>query len=211
MAKGIVLIIVKNKDNIAKDIKKEIKFKIDILETTINKEEIKEINAKANGEYDYIIFYEEVKYLVELKNYIPLNYTKRNQIFINETLLNPIIISNIEYTINSKEIIEIAVLVKHIIRNAIPKEQFNFQKEVEKIRNFNSYNEEIIKIFKTRLYKIIEKHYSQNNFFRILKYKVNRDKIIKDFMYKVLENIEKDIQKNTNNQLVFKEFFGIII
>ncbi len=211
MAKGTVLIIVRNKDNIAKNIKKKTKFKIDILETAIDKEEIKGINAKANGEYDYIIFYEEVKYLVELKNYIPLNYTKKNQIFINEILLNPIIISNIEYTINSKEIIEIGVLVKHIIRNAIQKEQFNFEEEVEKIRNFNSYNEEIIKTFKTRLYKIIEKHYSQNSFFRTLKYKVNRDKIIKDSMYKVLKNIEKDIQKNTNNQLVFKEFFGIII
>lgn len=148
---------------------------------------------------------------MELKNYIPLNYTKKNQIFINEILLNPIIISNIEYTINSKEIIEIGILVKHIIKNAIPKEQFNFEKEVEKIKKFNNYNEEIIKTFKTRLYKIIEKHYSQNSFFRTLKYKINREKIIKDFMYKLLENIEKDIQKNTNNQLEFKKFFSIII
>lgn len=148
---------------------------------------------------------------MELKNYIPLNYTKKNQIFINEILLNPIIISNIEYTINSKEIIEIGILVKHIIKNAISKEQFNFEKEVEKIKKFNNYNEEIIKTFKTRLYKIIEKHYSQNSFFRTLKYKINREKIIKDFMYKLLENIEKDIQKNTNNQLEFKKFFSIII
>ena len=119
--------------------------------------------------------------------------------------------SKIEDRINNKEIIEIGILLKHIIRNAIPKEQFNIEKEVEKIKSFNNYDEEITKIFKTRLYRIIEKYYIRNSFFRTLKYKVNRDRIIKDFIYKVLENIEKDIQKNTNNQLVFKEFFGIII
>ncbi len=211
MTKGTVLIVVKDKNNIAEDIKKKTQFKIDILETIINKERIKEFNEKANVEYDYIIFYEKINFVVELKNYIPLNYTKKNQIFINEILLNPIIISNIEDRINNKEIIEIGILLKHIIRNAIPKEQFNIEKEVEKIKSFNNYDEEITKIFKTRLYRIIEKYYIRNSFFRTLKYKVNRDRIIKDFIYKVLENIEKDIQKNTNNQLVFKEFFGIII
>lgn len=211
MAKSTALIVVRNKDNIAKDIKKETNFKIDILETTIDKEIVKGINAKAHEKYDYIIFYEEVKYLTELKNYMPLNYIKKNQVFISEILLNPIIITNIEDSINSKEIIEIGILIKHIIRNAIPQEKFNLKKEVEKIKVVNNYDDRIMKTFKTRIYKIIEKHYSENSFFRMLKYKMNRDKIVKDFMYKVLANIEKDIQKNTNNQLVFKEFFSIII
>ena len=83
MTKGTVLIVVKDKNNIAEDIKKKTQFKIDILETIINKERIKEFNEKANVEYDYIIFYEKINFLVELKNYIPLNYTKKNQIFIN--------------------------------------------------------------------------------------------------------------------------------
>ncbi len=212
MAKGTVLIIAKDKDSIAKEIKKNRNFKIDILEkVTLNKEIVKEINAKANGRYDYIIFYEEVNYLVELKNYMPLNYSNKNQVFISEILLNPIIISNMEYMINREKIIETGILIKHIIRNAIPKEKFNLKKEVENIRIFNNYSDEIMEIYKTRLYKTVEKHYSQNNFFRILKYRIKRDKIIKDFIYKIVVNIEKDIQKNTNNQLVFKEFFGIII
>ena len=62
MTKGTVLIVVKDKNNIAEDIKKKTQFKIDILETIINKERIKEFNEKANVEYDYIIFYEKINY-----------------------------------------------------------------------------------------------------------------------------------------------------
>ena len=46
MAKGTVLIIAKDKDSIAKEIKKNRNFKIDILEKiTLNKEIVKEING----------------------------------------------------------------------------------------------------------------------------------------------------------------------
>ena len=61
------------------------------------------------------------------------------------------------------------------------------------------------------IYKSIKQHYSHGDFFRKINFEIKKNKIVKMFLYKVLDNIIKDIKKNTNRELVFKELVSIII
>ena len=55
----------------------------------------------------------------------------KNKLFINELIVNPLIMENI---LNYNNVIEIAIILKYILQNEIKQEDFNFSQEMDKIK-----------------------------------------------------------------------------
>lgn len=211
MAKGTILIVTneefKNTINITN-------YKVEVLKTKVDNTLIKKLNKSLYDTYQYIVFVNGCTMYKNLTHYIPINWEENceNKIFVNEVFLNPIIINNIKLFIDDeRSIIELAVVLKHIVKTNITIDEFNLSNEIENIRILNNFekinNDEIMK----NIYKSIKQHYSHGDFFRKINFEIKKNKIVKMFLYKVLDNIIEDIKKNTNRELVFKELVSIII
>ena len=122
------------------------------------------------------------------------------------------------YEIGGEEYFETGICIiewGELIEDALPKDHLHitFDKDEtdENIRILNNFekinNDEIMK----NIYKAIKQHYSYGDFFRKINFEIKKNKIVKMFLYKVLDNIIEDIKKNTNRELVFKELVSIII
>lgn len=132
-----------------------------------------------------------------------------NRLFINELIVNPILIESIKIVLNSIAITETGIILKHILRNNIKENGFNFYRELYKMKKIYKSTNYDIHCFKKNFYHAIEKHYCQNSNIRKIKFKFNKSNIIKKVLYKILDDVIYKL-KNTN-ELVFKEFISIII
>lgn len=211
MVENTILIITEEKYKIATNISNK-EMKIDIWETGINQTIVDKLNTEIYEQYKYIVFTEECKLYAKIHHYVPLNFIPncKNKIFIQEIFLNPIIIENIGILVDKKYIIEIAIILKHIIKSNGNKEMFNFDKEAEDIRKINNYNMNDILRLKNDIYNSVARHYCQNSKIRLIKFKMNKDDIVKEFLFKVYKNVLQDIKRNTDFELLVKELFEII-
>lgn len=184
---------------------------IDVLNIREEAKSIKEINMDAKEKYSYIFFTNECNYGNELVNFLPVYSINNccNKLFINELLVNPIIMESIGKIIDSNDVIELAIMLKHILRKNIKKEDFVFDKEIEYMKELYKSTDYYINCFKNKIYKNIEQHYSQGTITRKVKYRTNKDEIVKTELYKLIDVIN-DKLKNTN-ELVFKKFISIIV
>lgn len=206
--KNLILIITgENKIN---DLIKGYK-NIDVLNIKIDSKSIKEINMDAKEKYSYIFFTKECDFGNELIDFLPVFSIDNcyNKLFMNELLVNPIIIDNLEKIIDSNNVIDLAIMIKHILKRNITKEDFAFEKETESIRKLYNCTEYDIDRFKNKIYDDLGQHYSQGSITRKIKYKMNKDEIVKTALYKLIDVINSNL-KNTN-ELVFKKFISIII
>lgn len=206
-------ILILTENNINNSIKNYIKTNknIDILKIKDDKNSIKEINKSFHEEYDFIFFTKKCMYSKELINFVPIYFINglKNKLFINELLVNPIIIENIEKIIDHNRITELGLMLKYILQNEIKQEEFDFQQEIEKIKVIYKCDDIIINKFKNAIYTAIVEHYSQGNIIRKINYRFNRDKIVKIALFKLIDAIIYNL-KNTN-ELVFKKFISITI
>lgn len=211
MAKGTILIVTneefRNTINITN-------YKIEILKTNVDEKLIEKLNKNLYDTYKYIVFVNGCTMYKNLTHYIPVNLEKNceNKIFVNEVFFNPIIINNIKILIDDeRSIIELAVVLKHLIKINITIDEFNLSDEIENIRVLNNFEKINNDGFMKSIYKTIKQHYSQGDFFRKINFEIKKNKIVKMFLFKILYNIIEDIKKNTNRELVFKELVRIII
>lgn len=189
-------------------------YEIEILRAKVDDELIDMLNKSLYDTYKYIVLMDGCTNYRKLTHYIPLNLKNnfQNKIFANEIIINPIIINNIKILSNDdRSIIELAVILKHLLKMNITIEKLNLNNEIKKIGLFNNFEKANTEIFKKNIYRTIKQHYSQGNFFRKINFELNKNKIVRMFLYKTLENINEDIKKNTNRELVFKELVSIII
>lgn len=165
----------------------------------------------AKEKYSYIFFTKECDFGNELIDFLPVFSIDNccNKLFMNELLVNPIIIDNIEKIIDSTNVIDLAIMLKHILKKNIKKENFVFDKEIRYIKELYNCTDYDMNRFKNKIYKDIEKHYSQASITRKIKYKINKDEIVKTALYKLIDVINSNL-KNTN-ELVFKKFISVII
>lgn len=205
---NLILIITEEKE-INDSIKKY--RNIDVLSIKNNVKSMKEINMEAKEKYSYIFFTNECNLGNELVNFLPVFSIDNccNKLFMNELLVNPIIIDNIEKIIESNDIIALATMLKHILKRNIKKEDFVFDKEIRYIKELYNCTDYDMNRFKNKIYNDIEKHYSQDSITRKIKYRMNKDKIVKIALYKLIDVINSNL-KNTN-ELVFKKFISVII
>lgn len=211
MAKGTILIVtneeLQNTINITN-------YKVEVLKTKVDNNLIKNLNKSLYDTYQYIVFVNGCTMYKYLTHYIPINWEEncKNKIFLNEVFVNPIIINNLKLLIDDeRSIIELAVVLKHILKTNITIDEFNLSDEIENIRMLNDFEKIDNKGILKKIYKSIKQHYSKGDFFRQINFEIKKNKIVKMFLYKVLENIIEDIKKNTNRELVFKELVSIII
>lgn len=204
-----ILVITKEKNNVVLEVNNAI---IQIEKTENIDDILKRLDKDLYDSYDFVVFAEKSKNYTYIGHYLPLNLddTYRNQIYINELLVNSLIIDNIEYLIDEKYIIHIGIMIKHILRKDIKYNDFNFNKEVEYISNFNKFNKKDSIRLKSNIYDAVQKNYCQNSILRVIRFKMNKDKMVKKFLFKVYNNIIEDIKKNTEINLVFKKLVGII-
>ncbi len=197
--------------------KKKVVLQVDRATIQIEKTEnfddiLKRLDKDLYDSYDFVVFVEERTNTTYIGHYLPLNIENiyRNQIFINELLINSIIIDNIKYLIDEKYTIQIGIMIRHIIRKDIKYNDFNLNNEIKYISNFNRFsNKDSIRL-KNNIYDAVKENYCQNSFFRTIKFSLNKDKIVKKFLFKVYNNIIEDTKKNTEINLVFKKLIGII-
>lgn len=190
------------------------KYKVEILNTKVDEELIKKLNTCWYDTYKYVVFVNGCTMYKNITHYVPINLEEvyANKIFVNETFLNPIIINNIKNLIdNDRIVIEIAVVLKHLVKINTTIDKFNLSDEIENIKMLNNLedmnNDKVIK----NIYKAIKEHYTQKSFLRTINFEIKKHKIVKVFLFKVLKNIIEDIKKNTKGELVFKELVSIII
>lgn len=211
MAKGTILIVTN------KELKNTISitnYKVEVLKTKVDEKLIEKLNKSLYDTYKYIVFVNGCTMYKNLTHYIPVNweYNCENKIFVNEIFLNPIIINNIKILIDDeRSIIELAVVLKHLVKINITIDKFNLSDEIENIRILNNLEKVNNDAFMKNIYKTIKQHYSQGVFFRKINFEFKKNKIVKMFLFKILDNIIEDIKKNTNRELVFKELVSIII
>lgn len=189
-------------------------YEIEIIKAKVDEKLIDMLNKSLYDTYKYIVFVDGCTNYKKLIHYIPLNLENnfQNKIFVNEIIINPIIINNIKsLNNNDRIIIELAVILKHLLKMNITIEKLNLNNEIEKISLFNNFEKANTEIFKKNVYRTIKQHYSQGNFFRKINFELNKNEIVKMFLFKTLENINEDIKKNTNRELVFKELVSSII
>lgn len=189
-------------------------YEIEILRAKVDGKLIDMLNKSLYDTYKYIVFVDGCTNYKKLTHYIPLNLENnfQNKIFVNEIIINPIIINNIKsLNNNDRSIIELAVILKHLLKMNITIEKLNLNNEIERIGLFNNFEKANTEIFKKNVYRTIKQHYSQGNFFRKINFELNKNEIVKMFLFKALENINEDIKKNTNRELVFKKLISIII
>lgn len=204
-----ILVITREKNNIALEVDNA---KIQIERTEIIDDILKRLDKDLYDSYDFVVFPEKNTGYTYIGHYLPLNLenTYRNQIYINELLINSIIINNIKYLIDEKYIIQIGIMIRHILRKDIKYNDFNLNNEIEYISNFNKFsNKDSIRL-KNNIYDAVQKNYCQNSILRIIKFRLNKDEIVKKFLFKVYNNIIEDTKKNTEINLVFKKLIGII-
>lgn len=127
-----------------------------------------------------------------------------NRLFINELITNPILMEYASLVSDSIGTIEIGIFLKHILRNNIKQDDFNFYKELNEMKKLHNCSN-AIRYFKKNIYNAVEQHYSQNSLIRKIKFRFNKANIIKKLLYKILDNIIDEL-KNTNN-LVFKKVY----
>ena len=180
---------------------------IDILKIEIDKKAIQELNRRFKEKYSYIFFTKECIYGKELINFVPSYFMDnlKNKLFINELIVNPLIMENI---LNYNNVIEIAIILKYILQNEIKQEDFNFSQEMDKIKKLYRCTNNDIYHCKDAVYHAVEKNYVLNNLAKI-EYDSSKDEIVKKVLFKAIDNIIYNL-KNTN-ELVFKEFISVII
>lgn len=203
------LILVITQEEINDSIKKH--ENIDVLNINIDAKSIKKINMDAKEKYSYIFFTNKCDFGNELIDFLPVFSIDNccNKLFMNELLVNPIIIDNLEKIIDSTNVIDLAIMLKHILRRNIKKEDFSFEKETKYIKELYNCTDYDINRFKNKIYNDIGQHYSQGAITRKMKYRMNKDEIVKTALYKLIDVINNNL-KNTN-ELVFKKFISIII
>lgn len=204
-----ILVITREKNNIALEVDNA-KIQIEKME---NFDDIlKRLDKDLYDSYDFVVFAEERTNTTYIGHYLPLNIENiyRNQIFINELLINSIIIDNIKYLIDEKYTIQIGIMIRHIIRKDIKYNDFNLNNEIEYISNFNRFSKRDSIRLKDNIYDAVKENYCQNSFLRTIKFSLNKDKIVKKFLFKVYNNIIEDTKKNTEINLVFKKLIGIV-
>jgi len=190
------------------------KYKVEILKTKVDERLIEKLNNSLYDTYKYVVFTNGCAMYKNITHYIPINCSNcQNMIFINETFLNPIIINNIKDLIddNDRTIIELAVVLKHLVKINITIDKFNLSDEIENIKVLNNLKEMDNNKNIKKIYKVIKDHYTQESFFRAINFEIKKHEIVKIFLFKVLKNIIEDIKKNTKGELVFKELVSIII
>lgn len=193
-------------DNINDSLKKH--SNIDVLKIKIDKQLIIKINKDYKENYDYIFFANGCKYSNELVNYLPI-YFITNYLFINECLVNSILMESINGTLNSIRVVEVGIILKHILQNDIKEEKFKFYKEINKLKKIYKCTHYDIYCFKKNICHSIEEHYCSNKILNKIWFKFNRQKIIKKVLYKILEDVIYKMK--STNELVPKEFIGTII
>lgn len=204
-----ILIITKERNNVAKKLD-------DIVIEVEGTENIKEILNRLDNDlydsYDFVVFKEKQMDYIYIGHYLPLNLLEdcKNQVFVNELLLNNVIISNLTYLINESYKISVGIMLKHILRKDGKIENFCFDSEINYISDFNKFTKKDSQKLKNDIYDAVEENYCQNSILRHINFKINKDKIVKTFLFKVYNNIIEDIKKNTNINLVFKKLICII-
>ena len=144
------------------------------------KEELVNVLNKINEIYDYIIFNYDNTLNKEIRHYIPI--ANNNKIFINELLINNIILDELEKTTKKNKKIEVAVILKYVIKNGINKKDFNLDKIIDDIVNYNNFEAEVKEHTKKEL---LDTFKSYNK----IMYYINKEYVIKKIIYKVVDNI----------------------
>lgn len=204
-----ILVITREKNNIVLELNNT---KIQIERTEDIDDILKSLDKDLYDSYDFVVLAEKNLNYTYIGHYLPLNLenTYRNQIYINELLINHTIINNIKYLIDEKYIIQIGIVIRHILRKDIKYNDFNLNEAVEYISIFNKFSKRDSIRLKKNIYDAVKKNYCQNSFLRIIRFKINKDEIVKKFLFKIYNNIIEDTKKNTKINLVFKKLVGII-
>lgn len=156
---------------------------------------LQKIDRRYKSSYDYIIFSNGIKIENEFNNYILIPYTHNKQeknVFMNILILNSILIENIENIVENGQI-ELAALVRYIQINEIKQSEFVFNSVIRKIKKLNNLDRKVIIKYKKVIIKVIREHYSQNSVVRRIKFYLKKNKIIKIFLYKILNNTKSEI------------------
>ncbi len=167
-------------------------FVLDFENTKFNKKIIDEINQKKQGLYDYIIFH--VKNDVELVDYIYYEFFAVKNIYISRELFNTILLENVKFIVDTDRI-ELLSVLKYIMDEDIKETEFSFYKMCKKLKNINHLRNSDMKKIKTIILNTIKDYYSQDNYFRKLNFHIKKNKIVKVFFYKILKNIQNDINR----------------
>lgn len=194
MSKNHLLIIADKAITVPKV--KNCDYHIDLLNLKHNSNLIKILNTQYKNKYDYLFFTKSCKYVNEFLYYLPVNYISNNnyQLYINELNVNTALINNISLVVKEKDVNDIAILIKYLLKNFCREKNFNFKDILQEIKRNNDLSDKDILFYKKRVLKIIQKHYSQNNILRAIRFKLHREKIIKDFAYRNLRNVLKDLK-----------------
>ena len=208
MAKNHILIITKEKENIALQISN---YKIEIKNQINIEAIIKRLNNDLYDSYRFILIKDYEIDSEKILHYFPINLDNeyQNHIFINEIDLNPIIIKNIELFVDEKQIIYISILIRHIIRNNLKYSDFKLKKELENIRKANSCSKHDIELLFDNIEYAVRKHYTQNSIYRLIRFNLMKEKIIKVFIFKILNNIFNDIKDNTYINKIYMKLNSI--
>ncbi len=210
MPENAILIVTENKNIIHKNV---MNYRIDIMQSKVNKYLLDTINNNLYDEYKYIIFEEEIKDVNDIKHYCPLNNISncKNRVFVNQLLINGIILNHIGNIVNKRYLWEVTTLLVYLIKNNLSKKEFYFMEVLEHMEKINNLKLSDILYYKNKIYAAIADIYCYKNSIRKIEYAINKQGIIKKVIYKFLGEIMPDIQKNINEELVFKEFVGIAI
>lgn len=195
MAKNKILIIT-DKEIAIPEIKNS-EYHIDLMKIEYDDDNLTKIlNTKYSDEYDYLFFTKRCRYVNEFLYYLPVNYIKNNnnQLYINELKVNSALLNNVKLVVDNEDINDIAILVKYLLKNDFDEKNFHLKNIVKEIKKINNLSNRDISLYKQRIYKIVQQHYSQGNLCRIVKYKLKKEKIIKDFAYKNLRNVLSDLK-----------------
>ena len=135
-----------------------------------------------------------IKNETKLIDYIYYDFFAVKNIYISRELFNIILLENVRFTIGTDRI-ELLSVLKYIMDEDIKETEFSFNKMCKKLKNINHLSNKDMRKIRITILEIIKTHYSQNNYFRKLNFHVKKNKIIRVFFYKLLKNIQNDINR----------------
>lgn len=187
-SKPSILLVVNKNENIEK------KENVNTIE--YDSRILQRIDRRYGSSYNYIIFSNNTNIEVQFNNYIlvhPIEENEKDSIFMNILILNDILMQNIENIVDNGQT-ELAALMRYIQINNIKQNEFEFNRELRKIKEENNLGRKVVKKYKKTIVKAIKKHYSQNSITRVIKFYFKRNKVMVLFIYKILNNVEYEIE-----------------
>ena len=167
--------------------------------TLIDQKLIDKINFQYEDKYSFIMFKTNKDVKINLNYYITYNFFIKKNVYMNILIMNIILINNV---IN-KESVELSFFIKYIMdNNIIEQKNFNYRDILWKIAKQKKSSKKELYEFENIISSLIKEHYVQESFFRKIKYELKKNKIIKIFCYKLINNVIYDMNKVIEEAIV---------